>query len=118
MKSSSKNRNKIPILIFLGLLAVFKSERPISETDQYKHLAELDVFLSQNPKLQATLGTDYIIQPDIIVYWIPLLDKDLGISEKIQIATNTTLRETNHEFTYPLNACQYLLQMDHEIGPG
>lgn len=79
----------------------FKTERPISETDQYKHLAELDVLVSQNPKLQATLGTDYIIQPDIIVYRIPLSDETLGISEKIQIATNTPLRETNHSSNQP-----------------
>jgi hypothetical protein len=80
---------------------VFKTERPISEADQYKHLADLDDLISQNPKFKATLGTDYLIQSDIVVYRIPLSDEALGISEKVQIATNTPLRKTNHPTSPP-----------------
>lgn len=77
---------------------LFSTERPISETDQYRHLADLNEILAHNPQLQTTLGTDYIITPDIVVYRIPLADREIGFEEKPPfIATRTPLREVNHQ---------------------
>lgn len=75
----------------------FSTERPIAETDQYRHLADLESVLKQHPDLQATLGTDYIIKPDIVVYRMPLRDKDFGQeSQPPRVATRTPLRAANH----------------------
>ncbi|UJW34502.1 restriction endonuclease [Saccharothrix sp. AJ9571] len=39
----------------------------IAEFDQYAHLDELDQLVKANPELRITIGTDYLIKPDVTV---------------------------------------------------
>jgi len=39
----------------------------ITEFDQYGHLSELDELVQENPELRITIGTDYLIKPDVTV---------------------------------------------------
>jgi hypothetical protein len=39
----------------------------ITDFDQYVHLRELDALVRANPQLRITVGTDYLIRPDITV---------------------------------------------------
>jgi len=51
---------------------------PVDQYDQYYHLKLVEEFLDNNPHLKATLGEDYIINPDIVVYREPINPEDLG----------------------------------------
>jgi hypothetical protein len=39
----------------------------ITQFDQYAHLSELDRLVRGNPELRVTVGTDYLIKPDVTV---------------------------------------------------
>ena len=39
----------------------------ITRFDQYAHLSELDRLVGANPELRITVGTDYLIKPDVVV---------------------------------------------------
>ena len=39
----------------------------ITQFDQYAHLSELDRLVRGNPQLRVTVGTDYLIKPDVTV---------------------------------------------------
>ena len=39
----------------------------ITQFDQYAHLSELDQLVRGNPELRVTVGTDYLIKPDVTV---------------------------------------------------
>lgn len=41
--------------------------RSIVHYAQYRHLAALDVAIEHDPNLRVTLGTDYLIKPDVLV---------------------------------------------------
>lgn len=40
---------------------------PITDFLQYEHLKKVDQLVKENPELRTTLGTDYIIKPDVVV---------------------------------------------------
>ena len=39
----------------------------ITRFDQYAHLSEVDALVRANPQLRVTVGTDYLIRPDVTV---------------------------------------------------
>lgn len=43
----------------------------IAQFDQYEHLAALEKLVKENPELATTLGMEYIITPDIVVFRSP-----------------------------------------------
>ncbi|WP_353814852.1 NgoMIV family type II restriction endonuclease [Agromyces sp. SYSU T00266] len=49
------------------LFSVSKEPRLITDFLQYEHLRRLDQLAAQNEELRITLGTDYLIRPDIVV---------------------------------------------------
>jgi NgoMIV restriction enzyme len=51
--------------------------RVISNFAQFAHLAEIQAVIKENPELEATLGGDYLVDPDLVVSWNPLEDADL-----------------------------------------
>lgn len=51
--------------------------RVISRFSQFAHLAELQAVVSSNPELEATLGGDYLVKPDLVVFWDPQDDSQL-----------------------------------------
>ena len=76
----------------------FQIGTPISEFEQYDHLAELSQAFQQLPMLRATLG-DYLIMPDIVIARIPETDENINRSselvEDVRVASLTPLRMIN-----------------------
>ncbi len=44
-----------------------ESSHPITDFLQYDHLKKVDQLVKENAELRTTLGTDYIIKPDVVV---------------------------------------------------
>lgn len=69
----------------------------VSDFAQYEHLEDLSQLKRANPTLQAALGNDYIVSPDIIVWRELVTDEDLNAKRKIvddETATRASLRMT------------------------
>lgn len=49
----------------------------ISSFAQYAHLDEIEAVIQSNPELAASLGGDYLVNPDLVVCWGPLDDHEL-----------------------------------------
>ena len=44
-----------------------KRKRGITAFDQYAHIADLEDIIEKYPELEATLGSDYLIKPDVMI---------------------------------------------------
>lgn len=84
---------------------------------QYEHLAQLEKFLKEYPELLSTLGTEYIITPDIIIARSP--EQDTAINEKCplvdkDVARGTPLRRVNNEklILHASISCKWTLRSD------
>ncbi|HET7507523.1 MAG TPA: NgoMIV family type II restriction endonuclease [Solirubrobacterales bacterium] len=69
----------------LSLFPAFTSKRMrvepgrvISHFAQFAHLAEIQALVKENPELEATLGGDYLVDPDLVVSWDPFEDRALS----------------------------------------
>lgn len=58
------------------------SMHPITEFDQYAHLAELERISKDNKELASVLGVDYIIKPDIVIGRHPVSDQEINRHEQ------------------------------------
>ena len=73
----------------------------ISKFNQYKHLEDLAKIILKNKELTSTLGTDYIVKPDIIIARHPVSDDEINQTSLIipegtrELATRTPLRSVN-----------------------
>lgn len=43
------------------------TQKPITAFVQYDHLEQVDALVKSSPELRVTLGTDYLIKPDVVV---------------------------------------------------
>lgn len=71
----------------------------ISDFAQYEHLAYLNELTSQNSMLAASLGNDYLVAPDIIIYRDLYSDTELNRHRKIvdaQVGQMATIRQSNN----------------------
>ncbi len=59
---------------------VTKPGRVISDFAQFEHLGAMQTLVQGNPQLQAALGGDYLVKPDILVLFEPFSDEDLNAS--------------------------------------
>lgn len=79
---------------------LYHMQSPISNYDQYEHLAYLDEIIKKDKTLASTLRGDYIIKPDIILSRLPLLDNEINVHKKVivgnEIATLNPLRKENN----------------------
>ena len=80
----------------------YSIDASISEFDQYEHLADLEEIIEQISTLAASLGTDYIIKPDIVIGRWPVSDAEINRTESVVSAAGTfaeltPLREVNSE---------------------
>ncbi|WP_280377528.1 NgoMIV family type II restriction endonuclease [Nocardia wallacei] len=72
----------------------FARGRGIDEYAQYQHLAGVEAAIAKDPNLRVTLGTDYLIKPDVLV----------GI-----LGTPTS---TNHPWLHAAIACKWTIRSD------
>jgi hypothetical protein len=72
--------------------------QPISSYAQFAHLATVQRRVKRDPELQAALGGDYLVDPDILVAFEPVTDVALnagGAGLTSGVARYTTLRARN-----------------------
>jgi hypothetical protein len=94
---------------------VFQVETPISNFDQYKHLSELEHLSRINRDIAVTLGTDYLVKPDIVVYRKPVPESNLDSKNELdEFAQYTPLRAKNS--TIPILhasiSCKWTMRSD------
>jgi hypothetical protein len=91
----------------------------ISEFEQYKHLAELKQVLDEHPQLASTLGGDYLVKPDIVVFRFPVSDGEINQENYVvdeSVSRLTPLRVINRLFASPLLhasiSCKWTIRSD------
>jgi hypothetical protein len=99
----------------------YSIETPISGFDQYEHLADLEKAVKQMRELASSLGTDYIIKPDIVIARRSVSDEEVNergtvVGAGDPYARLTPLRETNFEHSrlmlHASISCKWTLRSD------
>ncbi|MBR4230201.1 MAG: hypothetical protein IKR83_05770 [Bacteroidales bacterium] len=75
-----------------------RSQIKTSNFAQYAHLEALNEFVKQNAELAASLGNDYMVAPDVVIYREP--EEDCVINKGVNIVDNiysklTDIRKSN-----------------------
>jgi hypothetical protein len=99
----------------------YSTQSPISEFDQYEHLANLEKIVEQDNELASALGKDYIITPDIVIGRWPVSDEEVNqetavVSAEDSLARFTPLRKANYEhprlILHASISCKWTLRSD------
>ncbi|MFQ5709410.1 MAG: NgoMIV family type II restriction endonuclease, partial [bacterium] len=100
---------------------IYSINTPISNFDQYKDLAEIEKAIKGNRELATTLGSDYIVSPDIVIGRKPEPEKEINKSQKLVnkkdlVAKLTPLREENIDspktILHASISCKWTLRSD------
>jgi hypothetical protein len=70
----------------------------IARSSQYRHLVAIAKAASENPELAASLGNDYIIKPDIVIFRGLVTDEEINRYTMLvdgSVALKSSLRKTN-----------------------
>lgn len=92
----------------------FKVEKLISDFDQYRHLSELEKLASENQAVRISLGIDYIVTSDIVVFRMPVPESKLGAKDEGNLARLTPLREINSKYPilHATVSCKWTIRSD------
>ena len=97
----------------------YSIESPISEFDQYEHLAELERISKEKTELASALGADYTIKPDIVIGRSPVSDEEVNQKETVltssdSVACWTPLRQANSSrpILHASISCKWTLRSD------
>jgi len=99
----------------------YSIQAPISDFEQYEHLARLEHVIRGDNDLASALGKDYIITPDIVVGRQPVSDEEINreglvVTEEEPFAKFTPLRRVNFEVPRPILhasiSCKWTLRSD------
>lgn len=99
----------------------YSTQAPISDFDQYEHLADLEKIVERDNELASALGKDYIITPDIVIGRWPVSNADVNrdgavIAAEDGLAKFTPLRQANSEHPRPILhasiSCKWTLRSD------
>jgi len=99
----------------------YSTKAPISDFDQYEHLANLERIVERDNELASALGKDYIITPDIVIGRWPVLDDEINLDKKVigaedALAEFTPLRQANYGRLRPILhasiSCKWTLRSD------
>ena len=69
-----------------------------SDFEQYEHLAYLSELTTENARLAAALGNDYLVAPDVVIYKDLLEDEFINIKQEIvsnNVCKMTDVRKSN-----------------------
>lgn len=90
--------------------------------EQYAHLGHLNAVLRQHPELQASLGSDYLIKPDVVILRATETDAALNAPYALvdlKAGRLSPLRQVNHEaaaspcwFLHASISCKWTLRSD------
>lgn len=70
----------------------------ISHFEQYRHLVAIAKAAAEYPDLAASLGSDYIIKPDVVIFRHPVPDEDINVPRTLvdsTVALRSSLRSVN-----------------------
>ncbi len=89
----------------------------IASYDQYEHLAALDQAAKEDPTLAASLGTDYLIKPDVVITRLPESEESINTCERLvggMQARYTPLREINNRrpILHASVSCKWTIRSD------
>lgn len=89
----------------------------ISQFEQYAHLAKLDKLAKNNPEIASSLGSDYLIKPDIVVGRHPEPDSVINSHRLLvdaNVANLTSLRAVNNAqaILHASVSCKWTLRSD------
>jgi hypothetical protein len=94
-----------------------RDESTISTFDQFRHLADLARFCSENRELASALGNDYAISPDVVVFRMP--ETDAKINQKgdflgNDLAQRSPLRKavSSHPILHACISCKFTFRSD------
>lgn len=99
----------------------YSTQTPISHFDQYEHLANLERIVEQYNELASSLGTDYIIKPDIVIGRRAVAEDEINhehpvLAENATFARFTPLRQTNFKqpriILHASISCKWTLRSD------
>src|SRR5579859_969895 len=93
------------------------AKRAIFRFEQYQHLAELAKIAEKNPEIEVSLGTDYLIAPDIVIVREPEPDDYINAKELLvdeTIALRSAIRERNNKvpILHASISCKWTLRSD------
>jgi len=94
-----------------------RDDSAISLFDQYRHLADLARFCSENRELASALGNDYAISPDVVISRTPETDdriNEAGIFLGGELASRTPLRQVvnSHPILHACISCKFTFRSD------
>jgi hypothetical protein len=99
----------------------YSTQLPISNFDQYEHLANLDKIIKENSELASAMGTDYIVKPDVVISRWAVSDEEVNqegvvVDQEDPVARLTPLRSTNfetpHSILHASISCKWTLRSD------
>jgi len=76
----------------------FKKLIKIAQFEQYRHLIAIARAASENPELAASLGSDYIIKPDVVIFRELVSDDEINRDVMLvddSVASMSSLRKSN-----------------------
>lgn len=76
----------------------FKKLIKIAQFEQYRHLIAIAKAASENPELAASLGSDYIIKPDVVIFRRLVTDDEINQDVPLvddSVALMSSLRKSN-----------------------
>jgi hypothetical protein len=106
---------------------LYETDLPISDFDQYEHLADLERIVKENGDLASALGRDYIIKPDIVIGRRTVSDAEINeggmvLSAGGAVAQLTPLRQQNYAQTkrilHASISCKWTLRSDRGQNAG
>ena len=88
----------------------------LADYEQYTHLAALQTISGKEPELAASLGNDYTIRPDIVIYREPYDDEEINANELLidKGSKLTCLRKSNNgrNILHASISCKWTLRSD------
>ena len=91
----------------------------IASFDQFDHLAELQRFVHAHRELEAAIGRDYLVTPDIVIGRRPVEDDEINVAEELiapgdRVAELSALRVANgrRPILHASISCKWTMRSD------
>lgn len=73
---------------------IYSVNTAIPNFEQYSDLAEVEKLVKSNPNLTTTLGSDYIVVPDIVIGREPISEEEINLHTKLLSENNGSAKLT------------------------
>jgi hypothetical protein len=95
----------------------FKTLIKIAQFEQYRHLVAIAKAASENPELAASLGSDYIIKPDIVIFRQLVSDEEINrdvplVDETVALMSSLRQRNAGAPLLHASVSCKLTIRSD------